>query len=199
MANRARVNKKSKLMTHLTTEFVNLDGRLPVEFWASMPATKPPYELIEGELKRKQLKRQKDVYASCQLAFRLFLWGQARNWNVLTAGFGLRADNWNGFVPDAMAFAPDSETDADAVYTNSAFLVADVIWGTTAPDRDAKKRGYAHAKVELYLLVDANQKQIEVYRLNGDAYGAPEVLSSHAVWQPAELDGLQLDLAKLWL
>ena len=176
-----------------------LDSALPIEFWASMPGTKPPYELIAGELKRKKLKRQMDVRASCQLAFRLFSWGATRGWNVLTMGFGLRADNWNGFVPDVMTFAPGSEIDADAVYADTAFLVADVIWGTTAPDRDAKKRGYARAEVELYLIVDPVAQTIEVYRLSGDAYGEPEVLSSHAVWQPAELDGLQLDLSKLWL
>ena len=48
-----------------------LDSALPLEFWANMPATKPPYELIAGELKRKKLKRQMDVRVSCQLAFRL--------------------------------------------------------------------------------------------------------------------------------
>ena len=179
------------------SEIFCLDSALPLEFWATMPETKPPYELINGELKRKELKRQRDIRASCQLAFRLFSWGEARGWNVLTAGFGLRADNWNGFVPDVMMFAPDSETDADAVYTDSAFLVADVIWGTTAPTRAAKMRGYALARVEICLIIDAERKQIEVYRLNGDSYG--ESLSSHAVWQPDEFADLQLDLAKLWL
>ena len=114
-------------------------------------------------------------------------------------GFGLRADNWNGFVPDVMMFAPGLETDADAVYADTAFLVADVIWGTSAHDRDAKKRGYARAEVEIYLIIDAEQKQIEVHRLNGDSYGEPEIWSGHAVWQPAEFDGLQLDLAQMWV
>ena len=117
----------------------------------------------------------------------------------MTAGFGLRADNFNGFIPDVMMFAPDSETDADAVYADCAFLVADVIWGTTALTRAAKMCGYALARVELCLIIDAERKQIEVYRLNGDSYGEPEVWSSHAVWQPDEFAGLQLDLAQLWI
>ena len=55
-----------------------LDSALPLGFWANMPATKSPYELIAGELKRKKLKRQMDVRVSCQLAFRLHDWGVKR-------------------------------------------------------------------------------------------------------------------------
>ncbi len=180
-------------------EFISLDGRFSVEFWAAMPETKPHYELIEGELKRKKLKRRGDIQAICRLAFGLFVWGHERGWNILTGGFGLRADEFNGFVPDAMAFAPGAPAEADAVYCDSAFLVADVLWGTTEPERDAKKRGYACAEVELYFLVDAIAQTVEIYRLNGQNYGEPEVLSGADVWSPPEFEGLQLELAKLWM
>lgn len=186
-------------MPDFVPEIISIDSSLSVDFWASMPETKPHYELIEGELKRKKLKRQMDVAAISQLAFQLFSWGEPRGWSFLTGGFGLRADNYNGFVPDAIGLTPNPHPDTDAVYTDSAFLVADVIWGTTANDREAKKRGYARAEVELYLIVDASAKTIEVYRLNGDTCGEPEILSSHAVWQPSELAGLKLELAKLWM
>jgi len=60
-------------------------------------------------------------------------------------------------------------------------------------------KGYARAEVELYLLIDAKKKIFEVYRLQNDKYGAPEILKESEIWQPAELPGLSLELAKLWM
>ena len=181
-------------------QIILTESRLSAEVWASMPETKPHYELIEGELKRKMPTKQQHARAAFRLAMQLALWGDDHGWTFQTEGLGLRADNYNGFVPDVIGFAPGSAPDGEVVYTSSAFFVAEVLSpATAANDRDAKKRGYAHAEVELYLIVDPVAKTVEVYLLNGDSYGEPEILSSHAVWQPAEFAGLQLDLAKLWL
>lgn len=177
-----------------------VESRLSADVWASMPETTPHYELVAGELKRKMPTKQQHARAAFRLALQLALWGDAHGWEFQTEGLGLRTDDYNGFVPDVIGFAPDTVPDGEVVYTTSAFLVAEVLSpATAANDRDAKKRGYAKAEVELYLIVDPIGQTIEVYRLNGDSYGAPEVLSSHAVWQPAEFNGLQLDLSKLWL
>ena len=89
--------------------------------------------------------------------------------------------------------------DMSAVYVETAFLVVDVVWGTTVTGGASKMLGYARAGIKLYLRVDVQLQNIDVYRLDGETYGEPEVLSSHAVWQPAALDGLQLDLSKLWM
>ena len=70
---------------------------------------------------------------------------------------------------------------------------------TAKNDRDAKMKGYAKAEVEIYILIDPNAQTFEVYRLDGAAYGAPETLSANATWQPAEFDGSQLQLDKLWM
>ena len=184
----------------LSPDFVSADGKLSADFWATMPETKPYYELIEGVLKRKMPARNRHARAAFQLAFQLALWGEAVAWVFQTEGLGLRADAFNGFVPDVVGFAPDSHPSGDAVYTSSAFLVAEVLSPATATnDRDAKKRGYAQAEVELYLIVDAAQKRVEIYRLNGAVYGESETLSDDAVWQPSEFAGLQLELAKLWM
>jgi len=79
-------------------------------------------------------------------------------------------------------------------------LVAEVLSPATANrDREAKKLGYARAEVELYLIVDAAARTIEVYRLDGETYGDPEPLSGDDVWEPSELAGLKLELAKLWM
>ena len=181
-------------------QFVPLEARLSVEQWAAMPETKPHYELIEGELKRKLPTKRMHARTAFRLSLQLALWGDQHGWDFHTEGMGLRADNYNGFVPNVIGFAPDTAPDGEVVYTPSAFLVAEILSpATAANDRDAKKKGYARAEVELYLIVDAKQKRVEVYRLNGDIYGEPEVLQNEAMWSPPELAGLQLELAKLWM
>lgn len=165
-----------------------------------MPETKPYYELIEGVLKRKMPTRQMHSHAAFRLAFQLALWGDPKGWTFQTEGLGLRADAFNGFVPDVMGFAPGTAPQAETVYCGSAFLVAEVLSpATAANDRDAKKRGYAQAEVELYLIIDAIAQTIEVYRLNGEAYGEPETLSGADIWSPPEFESLKLELAKLWM
>lgn len=177
-----------------------VESRLSAHIWASMPETTPHYELIAGELKRKIPTKRIHARTAFRLSLQLALWGDQHGWDFHTEGMGLRADDFNGFVPDVIGFAPNTAPDGEVVYTTSAFFVAEVLSpATAANDRDAKKRGYAKAEVELYLIVDPIGQIIEVYRLNGQTYGEPEVWSSHAVWQPAEFDGLQLDLSQLWL
>ena len=187
-------------LTLPSPKLVSADGKLSADFWASMPETRPHYELIDGELKRKMPTQRMHARTAFRLSLQLALWGDQHGWDFHTEGMGLRADDFNGFVPDVIGFAPDTAPDGEVVYAPSAFFVAEVLSpATAANDRDAKKRGYARAEVELYLIVDAQNKTIEVYRLDGDSYGEPEILSSHAVWQPAEFAGLQLDLAQLWM
>lgn len=99
-----------------------------------------------------------------------------------------------------MGFMPETTPLGDDVYAQSAFLVAEVASPSTAKDdRNKKMKGYARAEVELYLLVDPAKKTVEVYRLEGQKYGAPETLTNDEIWQPAELPELQLELTKLWM
>ncbi len=176
-------------------EFVSSDGKLSADFWANMPETKPYYELIEGVLQRKSLKAQREIHAVCQMAFQLMNWGEAKNWVFYCEGTGIKADKFNGYMPDMIGFAPGTTLDPDAVYDESAFLIGEVRSTSSAQ----KRLGYARAEVEIYILIDPQAKTFEVYRLNGDAYGAPEALADGAVWQAAEFAGLRLELAKLWM
>lgn len=190
-------------MTTQTTaapEFASADGKLTADFWAAMPETKPYYELVEGVLKRKMPTPRMHAHAAFRLAHLLTLWGDAAGWAFETEGIGLRPDGFNGYVPDVIGFAPGVQPSGDTVYVSSAFLVAEVLSPATANnDRDAKMKGYARAEVEIYILIDPRAQTFEVYRLDGQAYGAPETLSGDATWQPAEFEGLQLQLDKLWM
>lgn len=181
-------------------QFIAPESRITVEQWAQMPETKPHYELIEGELKRKMPTRRGHTYAIAMLIYFLMTWGYERGWIFNGEGTGTRIDEVNGFVPDFVGFAPGTQLDSDAVYDAPPFLICEVLSrATAANDRNIKKRGYARAKIEMYMIVDVANEVVEVYRLDGDNYGEPEVLSSHAVWQPSEFEGLQLEIAKLWV
>ena len=180
--------------------FVSLDGRLTVETWAKLPETKPHYELINGVLKQKMPTRHRHAHAANRLVFFLMLWGMEKGWQFYSEGSGLKADNYNGFVPDVTGFAPGVVLDPDAVYENSAFLAVEVASPSTVKeDRNAKMKGYARAEVEMYILIDSKKKIFEVYRLEDKSYGAPEVLRDDATWQPDEFPGFTLELAKLWM
>lgn len=182
------------------TQFIAPESRISVEQWAQMPETKPHYELIEGELKRKMSTRRGHTHAIAMLIYFLMTWGYERGWIFNGEGTGTRIDDSNAFVPDFVGFAPGTQLDSNAVYDGPPFLICEVLSrATAANDRNTKMRGYARGRIEMYLIVDVANQTVEVYRLNGDSYGEPQILSSHAVWQPAELDGLQLDLSKLWL
>jgi len=180
--------------------FQSNDGRLTVRDWASLPETKPHYELIDGILKQKMATRSSHAYAAFRLAIQLALWGDARDWLALTEGTGIRADDFNGFVPDVMMFAPDTHPLPDAVYVEGAFLVAEVLSPSTAKDdREKKMEGYARAEVEIYLLLDTTKRTMKVYRLAGGVFGKPEILEENDVWTPSELPELRLELARLWM
>lgn len=180
--------------------FVSLDGRITVEDWAKLPETKPHYELIDGILRQKMPTRNEHSYAAFRLTMLLTLWGDANGWLFLTEGGGVTPDGFNGFVPDVMGFSPQNPALPKEIYNNSPYLVAEVASPSTQKnDRDTKMKGYAQAEIQIYLLIDTDTQTFEVYRLENEKYGAPETLKDDQIWQPAELPGLALELAKLWM
>ncbi len=181
-------------------QIVFAEGRLSADVWAAMPETTPHYELIDGVLQRKMPTRRRHNNKIAMLIFLMMSWGYEKGWRFNGEGTGLRIDDYNGFVPDFVGFAPGTALDGDAIYDGPPFLIAEVLSpATAANDREIKMRGYARAKIEIYLVVDPTARKFEVYRLNGEAYGEPEILTANEVWQPAEFAGLQLELAKLWM
>ena len=176
------------------------ESRITVQQWAQMPETKPHYELIEGELKCKMPTRRGHTYAIAMLIYLLMTWGYERGWIFNGEGTGTRIDDSNAFVPNFVGFAPGTELESNAVYDAPPFLICEVLSrATAANDRNTKKRGYARARIEMYLIVDISNQTVEVCRLNGESYGEPEVLTGTDVWSPPEFEELQLELAKLWV
>jgi Uma2 family endonuclease len=66
-------------------------------------------------------------------------------------------------------------------------------------DREVKWRRYAAHGVEHYWIVDPVARTAESWRLRDGRYELTATAEGTAVLEPADLPGLQLDLARLWL
>jgi Uma2 family endonuclease len=180
--------------------FVSEDGLLAVKDWLALGDVKPRYELINGKLVQKMTTARKHTKAAGKFLIQCDNWGASIGWQFFPEGTGIYVSERVGYVPDVVGFSPDTELDADSTIDGSPFLVVEVLSPSTAKkDRNEKKVNYAKIGVALYILIDPDTKQFEAYRLEGDKYGAPEVLRENEVWQPAELPGLRLELSQLWM
>lgn len=200
MATLTRQSIKAPNGTGQEQEFVSLDGLLTVEQWAAMPELKPPYELIAGRLVQKMVTTNAHNWAAEEFLMACKLWSRQSGWKFFGEGPGVKVGPGDGYIPDVMGYAPDAVIDRIATCNIPPYLAVEVLSpGTARLDRKDKKQNYAHAGVYLYVLVDTEKHLIEVYRLHGDEYGKAEVLRDNVMWQPAELPGLQVELANLWL
>ena len=191
--------KTSGKMKKRQDEFVSLDGLLTVEQWAALPEVKPPYELMRGRLVQKMVTTNEHNWAVGELLTACKLWARTSRWRFFSEGSGVAISGRDGYIPDVMGYAPSTALEGKATYNEAPFLVAEVLSASTAhTDRTEKLENYAHIGVPIYILVDTDARTIEVYHLHSGAYGSPEVWRDNDVWQPAELPGLRVELARLW-
>lgn len=178
------------------------DALLTVDDWLALPDTKPRYELIEGKLIQDMTTTSDHAWAAGQFIRQCFQWDdqQEFQWKFFPEGMGYKADLNNGFVPDVVGFQPDQDVPNSINHMPTPFLAVEVLSpGTAKRDRTFKRNFYAKGGVQLYLIIDPANRTLEVYRLANGEYAVPEVLAGKDIWQPEELPGLQLELAKLWM
>jgi len=181
-------------------EIVSLDAMLTVEDWLAMPDTKPRYELREGKLVQKMTTTSNHAWAAGQFLIALSNWGQKKGWKFFPEGMGYKADENNGFVPDVVGFKPTQKVLPSVTYMTTPFLAVEVLSpGTAKRDRSRKREFYAIGGVQLYIIIDTGNRTLEIFRLEENQYGTPEVIGGKDVWQPPELPGLKLELKNLWM
>ncbi len=179
---------------------VSDDGLLSVRDWLAMGETKPHYELINGRLVQKPIKTYRQSRAVGSFFTQCVSAGEQSGWQFFVEGTGVYVSQRSGYVPDVIGFASVVQLDRDASVGGAPFLVGEVLSSATSmKDRTDKKRNYARIGVQIYILIDPDLKTLEVFRLNGNRYGAPEILRENDIWKPAELAGLELRLEKLWM
>ena len=180
-------------------EFISDDGLLSVRDWLAMGETKPHYELINGKLVQKPMKTYRQTKAVGSFLSGC-LGAEEHGWQFFIGGTGVYVSERIGYVPDVVGFAPGVEVDPEAAIEGAPTLVVEVLSpGTATKDRTDKKRNYARIGVQIYVLIDPERRIMEVFRLNGNRYSAPETLRENDVWKPVELPGLELELSKLWM
>jgi len=180
--------------------FVSDDGLLSVRDWLALGETKPHYELINGQLIQKMTTTRKHTKAAGKFLVQCDLWAETRGWQFFPEGTGVYVSERIGYVPDVVGFAPGVEVDPDAAMEGAPTLVVEVLSpSTAAKDRTQKKRDYARIGVQIYILLDPNNKTMDVFRLKGNRYGAPETLRENEIWTPQDLPELRLELEKLWM
>lgn len=181
-------------------EFVSEDGLLSVRDWLVMGETKPHYELINGQLIQKMTTTRKHTRAAGKFLVQCDVWAEKRGWEFFPEGTGVYVSERIGYVPDVVGFGPGVEINPNAAVEGAPTLVVEVLSPSTATrDRTQKKRDYARIGVQIYILLDPNNKTMDVFRLKGNRFGPPETLRENEVWAPQELPELRLELEKLWM
>lgn len=179
---------------------ISRDGLFTIDEWAAMPDKKPRYELIDGKLVQKMTTRRKHTQSVGSFLVQCSVWGEKRGWHFFPEGTGVKINEHRGYVPDIVGFAPGAKIDPDENYSEPPFLIVEVLSpGSVHRDTVVKKRDYASIDVEIYVVIDADKRTMEVFRLENHRYGAAETLKDNAVWTPDELPELKLELAKLWM
>lgn len=189
-----RAPRRSRVADMIETE------GLTVEQWDALPDTKPRYELIDGRLVQKMTTKRKHSQAAGELLFALKMWGRERGWQFFPEGTGVAIAPRRAYVPDVIGFEPGVVLNPDESVGGTPFLVAEVLSDSTSRrDRTDKARDYARLGVALYLIIDPEARTLEVFRLTGRRYAAPEMFAHDAVWQPVELPEFGLEVARLWM
>ena len=172
---------------------------ITIEQWAALGEVKPPYELINGILVRKMVTTNEHDWAVGKIFVACDVWAQESGWRFFSQGAGTRLDLFNGFVPDVMGFPASVQLAAASTYNPPPFIAFEVLSPATAKaDRGEKKRAYESAAVQLYVLVDLKKQTLEIYRLENEKYGKPEIYKDDALWQPEEMPGFKLAVQRLW-
>ena len=182
----------------MATPTVSDEGLLSVRDWLALPETRPRVELINGKLVQKPLKTVRQSHALGSFLFACIAQLERNGWQFFVGGTGVYVAQHTAYIPDAVAFVPGIELDPDERVGGAPFLVAEIRLASTE-NHLQKRRDYARIGVQIFVLIDAGQKTMEVFRLNGNRFGAPETLRERDVWKPVELPGLELQLEKLWM
>jgi Uma2 family endonuclease len=186
--------------SRLRSTWAPKESLLTIDDWLALRDVKPPYELIAGKLVQKMVTTNQHDWAVRKFAVMCDQWCDEQGWKIFSQGPGTQLDEHSGYIPDVMLFSPATPINPAASRNPAPFLAVEVLSrGTSRLDRGEKKRTYAHAEVQIYILIDTTSRTMEVFRLQNQHYGSPEILKTDEVWQPAELPGLRLELARLWM
>jgi Uma2 family endonuclease len=162
------------------------------------------YELIEGELfvsRAPGIPHQR-VLQNLQMEFGLFL--KAHPIGILVPGAGAIFSDYDAVIPD-LAFVLNERWDqvvTDEKFTGALDLVIEILSpGTQNGQRDlsAKRRLYEKVGVKEYWIVDSENREVFVLRLQGQTFEQIATLASDDEITSPLLPGFHLKITAIFV
>lgn len=161
------------------------------------------YELINGELVRKQSPSVEHQIISGNIELELMLYAKRTQSGVtLHAPLDVVLDDNNAYHPDIFFIKKERLFIIDKkeqVVIGSPDLVIEILSKSTAVyDKGAKRETYERNGVREYWLVDPRNKSVEVYGLVEQRYKLIGYQEETGIVKSAALEGFEVDVEKIF-
>lgn len=161
------------------------------------------YELINGELVKKQsptLQHQR-ISANIQFALRLYA-NQTNAGEALYAPLDVVLDDGNAYHPDVFFVKKERSfilENIEEVVMGAPDLVVEILSKSTGIyDRGVKKDIYEKYGVREYWLVDPRTSTIELYSYTEQRYKLVALLEANETLKSIALEGFEMDLGEVF-
>lgn len=159
------------------------------------------YELYDGEVFVVPAPLPRHQIVQHLIAELLRGYGRARGGVVLDSPIDIVFSDYDVLQPDVVFFRRERQglVNLDAPIRHPPDLCVEVLSASTAAtDRGRKMQMFARYGVPEYWIVDPHERQIEIYRLSGDAYARTALASAGEGVQSPTIDGLTLTVASMF-
>lgn len=161
------------------------------------------YELINGELVRKQAPTLKHQNAADNLLIELKTFARKNQLGkVYSAPLDVFLDDGNAYHPDVLFVKKERFfilDEKEQIVNGAPDLVVEILSKSTAPyDRGDKKDIYEIHGVKEYWLVDPQKKSVEVYSLLEERFRLTQYHEEGGLVKSSVLIGLEIDLTKIF-
>jgi len=161
------------------------------------------YELINGELVRKQAPSIRHQRISGEIVFALKNFErETQSGMLLYAPSDVVLDDGNAYHPDIFFIKKERYfilDEKEQIVSGAPDLVIEILSKSTAVyDRGEKKDIYEKYGVREYWIVDPEKKSIEVYSLKDERFRLTIYLEDSGILESPGLEGFEMDIAKVF-
>jgi Uma2 family endonuclease len=161
------------------------------------------YELINGELVKKQSPTFDHQAISREIEFFLVSWNkQSKAGVVYNAPLDVVLDDGNCYHPDLLYIRKERFFILDKkerIVIGAPDMVVEILSkSTAADDKGIKKDNYEKFGVREYWLVDPQKKSFEIYSLVDERYRLTSYLEGNGVLKSIVLEGLEIEIETIF-
>lgn len=159
-------------------------------------------ELIDGQFLEGEMATELHEWIVGMVVVFLNNWALPRKAGyALPSSFRLRISERRGVFPDVHFFRAGNTArrTPQGIVEGHSDVVVEVVSPTSAGrDRVVKLEYYASIGVPEYWIVDPERRTLERLVFDRGRYAISAALEGDAVFRPAEFEGLEIPLARLW-